>query len=107
MNTDKLTVEGNKIIHEFKGETPFPEKPNDNHAIWYNRDWNLLMSVVEKIEAMGYIVIIERRSCYIQSHDTRSVISTAQFFDSKIKTVYTAVTSFVEWYTLQLNNKNS
>ena len=96
-----MIIEGNKLIAEFMCETGLTKVKGDKIVSYdksYNVIWQNIMPVVEKIESFGYIVIIEGRSCYIQSHDTRSVISTAQFFDSKIETVWTAVVSFIEHY---------
>ena len=110
---EQKIIEGEILIAKFDGweSGRFQNLPNKLHkmvdnklhgisinSLCYSSDWNELMRVVENIELLGYIVIIERRSCYIQSHDTRSVISTAQFFDSKIETVWTAVVSFIEHY---------
>ena len=120
---DKTLIENNRmIIAEFDGWNFLPngncwhERFNDHGQqiemipsilSQYHTSWDWLIPVVEKIELLGYVVIIQQRSCYIQSHDTRSVLSTAQLFDSKIQTVWTAVISFIQWYNSQSKTNNN
>lgn len=94
-NEIQLSVEERKLLKVFTGKSFIPQ----------HITWNDLMPVVEKIEYKGYSVIIQQRTCYIQSHDTMSIHSTAQFFDTKIETVWAAVIGFINWYN-SLTSKN-
>jgi hypothetical protein len=75
-----------------------PHLVEDIH--FYESDWNMLMSVVEKIESLGNNVGIWDKDCMINngSKDEIDCQST-----SKIKAVYEAVIEFIKLYN---ENKN-
>jgi hypothetical protein len=80
-----------------------PEKVMNDivNYIKYDTDWNLLMSVVEKIESLDYTIIIGREICSIEPttfNSSDKTFSTAGFCDDKLKSTYQVVTQFIQWY---------
>jgi len=70
----------------------------------YHESWDWLMPVVEKIESLGFEVLIGRISCNINRIlDRENPISSFVCGDisKKIEIVYLAVVQFINWY-----NKN-
>ena len=59
-------------------------------------DWNWLMSVVDKIESIGYSVVITGNVCRIEHEGNGDFIITKT--GSKIISVYESCMSFVKWY---------
>lgn len=136
----KEIIDGNKLIAEFMGyEKEQPKwSPYERYLmpIWddkklkftstkwsvpdiklpFNKDFNTLMSVVEKIEktGYGYDVMISsdmesddihgtmwHQGCII-SDGTSALAETTS--DSKIESVWAAVIDFIEFYNLQTIN---
>jgi hypothetical protein len=87
-------------------------KPSNAADIdFYQSDWNMLMSVVEKIEQMkvpedsrlGYefTVKIQHNECVIESHTIPTGMDFVSFRDSsfrKIDSTYQAIVIFIKWY---------
>jgi len=106
------TTENNKLIAEFMGmrygeERKFKEG-EWTHSIQslsrFNTDWNWIMEVVEKIEQLGYEVLIGRISCNINSIlDRENPISSMVCGDvsKKQSIVYETCVKFVKWYNKQ------
>lgn len=118
------TLEGNKLITEIDGWVLFPaypfegttticipehyERGQDWHSlekITYHSSWDSLMPVVEKIEDIGYMVVIKRTSkrtgfCQIIAMDSQ-FRGIAQYHASKITAVWLAVVDFIQWYNTQ------
>lgn len=119
--------ENNKMIAEFMGgklEIQQHEVMNGSYANWpkeyfpvdymsfdgsnvrlsylvYERNWNLLMPVVEKIESLDYSVNICSTECDITNVSKVGwKIESGESF-SKIEGVFRAVNKFINWY-----NKN-
>lgn len=70
----------------------------DELALTLFKDWNSLMTVVEKIESLGYFVMINKwSSVYMGPESQRKSIS-SNFGDSKIDNTYQAVCQFIKWY---------
>lgn len=73
----------------------------ESKNLMYNKSWDWLMPVLEKIESMGYDTVIRWQECVntVYIHDTEA--------DSvgyeKIESVFNAVVSFIKWY----NTKNN
>jgi len=108
------TIEGNKLIAEFMGwksrsahETGaarLKEWQADNGKWWeseelpFNKDWNELMLVVEKIASMGYNVEIintpKYKTCRIYKSDN-SVASCGAIVSEKS---FDAIVQFIQWY---------
>ncbi len=64
----------------------------------YHTDWNKLMPVVEKIEALGYFCMINKwTSVYTGSEGERISITSIEG-NSKMINTYKAVSLFIEWY---------
>ena len=98
----KLTEFNNyKLVHNFM----HPDDPlkkwidKENFQDYFRNDWNSLMEVVEKIEALGFIVTIKMDECEIISQRSFNM----NFFGggSKINATYKIVVQFIKWY-----NKN-
>jgi len=74
----------------------------------YHEDWNMLMPVVEKIEALDglYIVEIFARACiisYMVNHNwpkDKGIVAhfNASNTNSKLEATYQAVVQFIQWY---------
>lgn len=91
--------------------------PVDIHS--FRDDWNILMTVVEKIESIkdkhhGFFgVFISSNGCAIQGTNLRTNIKQDPpvYFDdvtlnSKIESTYYCVVSFIQWYNKYLKNGN-
>ncbi|MFT6125735.1 MAG: hypothetical protein ACJAVA_000176 [Flavobacteriaceae bacterium] len=93
---------------------------SDNEAIFsfedleFDSDWNLLMSVVEKIESIkdnhhGYFgVYINSNSCTIQGTDLRTDVKQEPpiyysnfVLSDKMQSTYQAVVEFIKWLNKQ------
>lgn len=114
-----MGIPENKIIAEFMGYSV--ESESAWVDIWrnlnYNENWNYLMDVVEKIEAMDNVrfeVIIkkpftDRSMCLIIDRGKRDdyMIMKNVFHESKITAIWLAVIAFIEWYNAQNNKDNA
>lgn len=106
-------MESNRMIAEFDGWKFIPKSAsqftNEHYergedwcsinSFTYHNDWNALMPVVERIEAMDYHVTIYKSYCAI-THSTDSdfiIIPPHGKSLTKIEAVYTAVTAFLEF----------
>lgn len=58
--------------------------------------WDDLMEVVEKIESVGYSVVITGNICRIEHEGNGDFVICKT--DNKIVSVYESCTSFVKWY---------
>lgn len=116
---EHLSVERNFLIAKFMGYT-YPDILNMSFAMSvgelhnYHQDWNKLMHVVEKIEALKsgdekYDLVIESNKCRI-NHSTQLLTERhGGYFTclvsnektTKIESVYDAVIQFLQWYTTQ------
>ena len=104
------TTENNKLIAKFLGlqEQNNPEERwfkqwfddkriingQRNEILFFDKDWNWLMRVVEKIEKQAYIAI---KGCSVRISTIIDVSA-----PTKIEAVYNAVVEFIQWY-----NKNN
>jgi hypothetical protein len=116
-------IQNNLLIAQFMGYTKgtYDHGINGVEEIWqnysiedghykserefdYERDWNSLMPVVEKIESLGYFCMINRwTSVYTGFGQTPSQMSITNVEGkSKIGNTYRAVLAFIEW----INSKN-
>lgn len=71
----------------------------------YDKDWGLLMPVVEKIESLlenSISVKIEDDNCMITTNDVdeldRNYFHVYSTLDTKIESTYEAIIKFIEWY---------
>ena len=68
----------------------------------FHNDWNWLMEVVEKIESLGYntkIESLEHTRVSIGNGKLTTLIQVDK--ETKIKAVYNACVTFIEWYNEQ------
>jgi len=81
-----------QVIGRFTNAVNFP----------FDSEWDYLMPVVEKIEALNYGVRITRTTCFI---DSLSAIPEFKviggFEETKIKAVYNACVGFINWHNEQ------
>ncbi len=106
MNT---TVENNKLIAEFiapkRGQQVYIKHLNawfdDSMGYKFHSSFDWLMGVVEKIESLGYSIIINENWCIIKSK--RTLYKKERIANIKIEAVYNACVEFIKWY----NNQNS
>ncbi len=98
------TIEGNKLIAEFM-EYPTKElkgRVTDGLAKKLYSDWNSLMSVVEKIEGLGYKTYIVFFDGMTKMHQTSidkdNTCLIKQVNKSKIQSVWLACIEFIKWY---------
>tara|TARA_R110000851_G_scaffold196444_2_gene347347 strand:- start:2920 stop:3240 length:321 start_codon:yes stop_codon:yes gene_type:complete len=79
----------------------------------YKSDWNKMMLVVEKIESINdphhgfFGVYISSNSCCIQGTNLRNEVKQEPpvyfndvVLDNKLLSTYSAVVSFIQWYSL-------
>lgn len=73
----------------------------DTSKLWksmYDTDWNELMPVIDRIEALGYSVNIISKSCSIFVNREWQFRYTS---DTKIEAAYNSVLSFIKWHNQQ------
>ena len=116
-----MIIEGNKLIAEFMGY-----ETHENWEFWitdsyiekfdwyspgtmkFHNDWNWIMSVIEKISSLGYIVTIESEprtylhSCLIQCANSGDRIHEDHInnteFNSLLEIVWFECITFLMWY---------
>ena len=102
-------MEDNKLIAEFMGAEWHKDFFKDvciispsNISYKFHTSWEWLMPVVEKIENLGYDVIIRQGTCEIEGENEEGIeYSHFECFDaSKHITTYTAVVEFIKTYNL-------
>lgn len=119
-----MNTENNKLIALFMGMVKHHEdslyltfkKKGDNqnylaniNGLQYHSDWNWLMEAVEKINVLGYEVLIGRISCQINPiSDRENPISAMVCGDisKKIEITFDAVIQFIKWYNEQKQKQN-
>ena len=96
------TEETNKLIAEFMEHKPTFEVYIDNVLTTlerpiknYHSDWNFLMEVVEKIESLS-----KEQKVINWSRQNKNIFD-FKLTESKIKAVYNACVTFIEWYNEQ------
>lgn len=111
-NMKKEEIEqGNKIIAEFMEDTfhtnvligmelyeeAWFRKLTQSYydSLGYNSSWDWLMPVVEKIESMGYVVLILENRCKIQDFKENTVYCYQQE-STKILSVFKTCVSFIK-----------
>jgi len=112
--------ENNELIARFMGWSPDEryDKVGDYH-IWtnpigknaiigcnlnYNNDWNMLMTVINKIETgldLGFNVVMKNDKCRIYRYKGsayESQVTKLYEGDNKFTSTYSAVVEFIKWY---------
>lgn len=93
-------IEGNRLINGFMGY-PYNEYA---YPLEYHKDWNLLMSVVEKIaETNRYAIIdeIPEDEWWVYAYLIHLKITTS------ILSVWQAVVEYIKWYNENETRKNN
>ena len=116
------TKESNRLIAEFMGVKPIKESPDIytysdmpwisvredspekvmdaiTEYVKYDKEWNWLMPVVERIEAIGFPIDIFVKGVSIHKQDGEPVVDLSGLYaKNKMSTVYDAVVQFILWY---------
>lgn len=115
MNEQEI-LEGNRLIAEFEGMKLVHDDPiaypdgymfseedgaHELKNMKYHNDWNWLMPVIEKIEAMGYISCIEllhhgEHRVFFNSIETLQPVGNGARGSTKIEAVYLTVLDFIK-----------
>ena len=85
---------------------------SDNSKLKYHTDWNWLMSVVKKIEALEVVIffhinytkyhnLLNDVRIHINSTKNHIISSLEEHKDNKIKATYFTVVEFIKWYNQQ------
>ena len=98
--SEKEIEEGNKLIREFMDHGGMSVR------FQYDRDWQHLMSVVEKIESMkATSVHIQNNLCEIKPGFFRPKFFIQHLKETKIDSVWNCVVDFINWYNNQPKTK--
>ena len=104
MRTETNYLKG-KIIAEFMGidQVDIDTYQETNSNLKYHTSWDWLMPVVEKIESLGYELIIAESRCKINHNTDHSIeeVINIEIIGSKIDVTYRAVVEFIN----QLNKQ--
>lgn len=97
MEDDKLIADFmNEYLKDHKGQLWYKNRLSTDQYE-FNTSWDWLMPVVEKIEAIGYIVTIVKDRCQIILRgDINPKVSWCTI--TKIEAVYKAVIEFIKYY---------
>lgn len=121
--SNKLIAEfmgGKMIVTDYHGINiiEFPDKSTkDLHGLKYHNSWDVLMTVVEKIESLTFgnttqfNVVIDKRGCCITQYFYGGEHQRWQtgLYNSlnKIESAWTCVISFIKWFnTVDKTNLN-
>ena len=108
--TQEQIIEGNKLIGEFmkikinhagKGDLykcPATGLSTSDKELEYHSSWDWLMSVVEKIESMGYDVFINGLYCRITDCGMSDFELESGEVNTKIEAIWFTVIEFIKWY---------
>jgi len=92
----------NKLIAKFMGYiTDDTLLDNFDETYPVHKDWNLLFTVLEKIESLGYHPTISKRQFQVYSSNWKMIID-SDFYDSFLENAYHGVNAFIKFY----NEKN-
>jgi len=112
-----MELQDNKVIAEFMGLTIITDNisyfdTSYNPLKKYNKDWNELMEVVEKIEnistqKLSFNLKVEKDKVYLlYAHTSEPQKQIEMFFEwgqkTKIGNTYKIVVEFIKWYNLKL-----
>lgn len=105
-NSMKNAGEGNIAIAEFMGVHITPPGLRRNVMVKshylielkYHTSWDWLMPVVEKIESLGYEVVITETDCYVIVEKEPIYKAYESNLETKIASTYNLCLSFIKYY---------
>jgi len=101
LKKEKQDFEDWKIIHTFfYGEEEYIKNwiTQKNYVNPFKKDWEALMEVVNKIEKLGYFVMINKwSSVYTGSKDEHIQVTTVEGKSKKLNTYYACI-AFIKFY---------
>ena len=65
----------------------------------YDEDWNLLYTVIDKIELLGYRFKLSKDLCQIYNSKNTLIVNYDEYDDFRYNAYY-AVCTFINWYNL-------
>jgi len=107
-----MNTANNKLIAEFLGYY-YNEGNNNMIPSWwmitpqghtylsvlrFDHDWNWLIRVVDKIELLGFKVIIDLGTCHIKCRLGSSSYDSMYLCHNKLEAVYVSCVNFIKWY---------
>jgi len=103
----------NKLIAEFMGATLHKNGGYQHYSMpkyvkpelmEYHDSWDWIMPVIEKIEDIGFEVVIGRISCNVNEilgRDKPIVSMVCGNISKKLYLIFTTVVKFIKWYNTQ------
>jgi hypothetical protein len=85
-----------ETVYAGRDDRSLTDEDGFDYSIPFNLDYNWLMSVVDKIESMGYKFKICRKRCQICKDEAEEVFFVDIKLDSKRNAVYQAVYKFIK-----------
>ena len=99
MDYEKQTWSYNSSVGYY---TPFKKSSLLADKLKFHSNWKWLMEVVEKIEKLGFQVIISNNRCAIKDNGLINIDFNRTYCElTKMKAVYNACIGFIEWYNIQ------
>lgn len=91
---DFTNVNDYSNVSKFDWEHALPQ----TEELYYHSSWDWLMSVVEKIESLGFWFNIIGAESWIQNNELEFLPEIHIFEDTKIKSSWKACIEFIKWY---------
>ena len=91
-------------LREMRANGMFFEQGYMTSELRYDTDWNWIMSVVEKIQGVGAVVLMGRFFCDIKYQDPLDSLKNFEIRIASgvnINAVNGAVVNFIKWYSSQ------
>ena len=103
MNNNKLIAEFMGVVfHDDENQYYNADGLHIGNTLQYHTSWDWLMPVVEKVESLGYELIIAESRCKINHNTDHSIeeVINIDIIGSKIDVTYQAVVEFINQVSL-------